>query len=108
MEQEVIAAAEQLMSSNLWKVAVIFIISFITIGLIKHIASTLFEFIMIKTDIFGVGSTIHYAGKKAIIKHIGVRRIELYMMATDESIFIRTADWKKFDLVVPNHIKKEQ
>jgi len=102
MNNEIIQLSEQLVNAHLWKVIAIFIISFVLMGLIKHVATMVFEFVLLKTDIFGRGSLIYYGGKKAKIKKIGLRRTELYIIDKDETIIIRTSNWRKFELVDVN------
>jgi len=99
MEQEIVAAVEQIVASHIWTVIVGFIASFVIISLIKQIAVNTFEFILIKTDLFGVGSLIYYGGKKARILRIGFRRTQLYMLDTKETMHVRTVNWRKFELV---------
>ena len=99
MEKEIVSAVEQIVASHLWNVILVFIVSFVVLSLIKQIATNTFEYILIKTDLFGVGSLIYYNGKKARIMKIGFRRTQLYMMDTKELIHVRTLNWRKFELV---------
>jgi len=99
MEKDIVLATEQLIASHLWKVIITFIVAFVGISLIKQIATNIFELILLKTDLFGIGSHIYYNGKKARICKIGFRRTELYMLESKETIHIRTLNWRKFELV---------
>jgi small-conductance mechanosensitive channel len=99
METQIIELTNQLLADNLWSAIKIFVISFILIGLVKSVASMLFEFVLVKTDIYGVGSTIYYNGTKAIIKDIGIRRITLYTIDNKETIIVGTAAWRTFVMV---------
>ena len=101
MDQKVlIEAAEQIISSHIWKAMLVFVIIFIMGGLIKATATMIFEYILIKTDLFGVGSIIYYSGKKCEILNIGMRRTKLKVLSTKEVKFVRTGDWRKFELVL--------
>ena len=108
MNQEIVMTAEHLISAHLWKAMAVFIIAFVIMGLIKHIASMIFEFILLKTDIFGRGSLLYYNGKKAQIKKIGLRRTKIHLLDTDEMIVIRTANWRKFELIDYTGSKKSK
>ena len=106
-EQLLVDAAETLIASNLWNGILIFIFVFVSGNMIKRVASIINEFVIIRTDTFGIGSTIYHNKQKAVIKHIGLRRIEIFMVESKESKYVLTSEWKKFELVVPdlNEIK---
>jgi len=99
MENEVLVAAEALIAAHLWKAIILFIVSFIMVALIKQTAVNALNLILMKTDVFGIGSLIYYGGKKYRIQGIAFRRIELYRLDSKETISIRTENWKKFELL---------
>lgn len=97
-----------LTSGALWQAVVIFIVGYVLINLIKTTASTIFQFILFKTDLFGVGSYVEYKGKKGIIKEIGLRRIKIEMEDRDSTMFISTSDWKELLLIIPDELKSKK
>ena len=94
--------ATAVVSTNIWKMIMLFMVAYISGSIVKGIASTIYEFIMIKTDIFGVGSVVEYEGKRGVIRSMGFRRIVIEVTGKHESIYIRTFDWPKLILVVPH------
>ncbi len=95
-------------SSNLWKGILIFILVQVAWMTIKRITALINEWIKIHTDNFGIGSTVYHNKKKCIIRHIGFRRIELCDFETGESKYVKTSEWDKFELVVPEHPKNKE
>lgn len=94
--------ANAFVTTNLWKMIVMFMVAYISGSIVKGFASTIYEFIMIKTDIFGVGSVVEYDGKRGVIRSMGFRRIVIEITGKHETIYIRTFDWPKLILVVPH------
>ena len=106
MNNEIVQLTEQLIAAHLWKAIFIFISSFVSISLIKQLAGNIFEYISLKIDVFGHGSLIYYNGKKATIKNLGLKRTDLYLIDTKETITIRTLNWRKFELIKEDAKKK--
>ena len=98
-----IDVANAVVTTNLWKMIIIFIFTYVTGSIVKGIASTIYEYILIKTDIFGVGSLVEYKGKRGTIRNMGLRRIEIHIESEHITIFIRTFDWPKLKLIVPDY-----
>ena len=88
-------------TTNLWRMIIMFMIAYISGSIVKGIASTIYEFMMIKTDIFGVGSVVEFQGKRGVIRSMGFRRIVIDITGKNETIYIRTFDWPKLILIVP-------
>lgn len=99
--------ATAFINSSLWKVVFIFIVAYIAGNIIKSMASTIYQYIMIKTDIFGVGSVVDYKGIRGTIRNIGLRRIELDVKDSCMVMYIRTFDWPNLILIVPYECKFE-
>lgn len=79
----------------------ILIISTITAGvsykLLMSMVLTIFNFIMAKSDLMGVGSTVVYLGNRYIIKQISFRKIRL--LKDNEIYMIPTENWKSFIVI---------
>jgi len=103
MEQNVLVeAVEAFIASNLWKAILVFILVYVSGSSIKRLANIVNEFVRIRTDVFGIGATIYFNRERAVIRNIGFRKIELYIIEKKESRYVRTAEWKNFELVVPD------
>lgn len=102
-----VEVAEKLISTHYWKIIGASIVAFLMGSFVKRVASILNQIVIIYTDNFGIGSTIYYNKQKAIIRRIGIRKIELYMVENKESKFVHTAEWKKFELILPDLDKSE-
>ena len=59
MVREINQAVEQLVGNYIWNAIIIFIITFVAMSLIKYLGTLIFEFILIKTDVYGEGSDIY-------------------------------------------------
>lgn len=56
-----------LLDSQAWKIGLFIIVSMIFVDVFKYIASTFFEYITLKTDLIGIGTTVEYQGKHGIV-----------------------------------------
>ena len=106
--QEITGLVNVLTSYELWQAVFVFIVGFVVLNIIKSIASNIFQFILFKTDVFGIGSYVEYKGKKGIIKEIGLRRILLELEGENSTMFIRTMDWKNLILIIPDELGKNK
>lgn len=106
--EEFTGLVDALASFKLWQAILVFIVSFVILNIIKSIASTIFQFIMFKTDVLGIGSTVEYKGKKGMIKDIGIRRILIELEGENSTLFIRTMDWKNLILIIPDEIPNKK
>ena len=106
--QELTGLVDVLTSFELWQAIFVFIVGFVILNIIKSIASNIFQFILFKTDVFGIGSYVEYKGKKGIIKEIGLRRILLELEGENSTMYIRTMDWKNLILIIPDELPKDK
>jgi hypothetical protein len=95
------------LDSRFWAISQLFIITYIIGALVKGVASSLYEFIIIKTDILGSGSLVEYQGKRSTIQDIGLRRI-LLKREGGELLYIRTKDWHKMTLIIRDSNNTEE
>ena len=107
MESNVSEVAQGFINSEIWGIALLFIVTYIVINTIKNIASAIFAYLLVKSDVFGIGSYIEYKGKRYIIKTIGLRRIHLEPENHNETRYIRTQDWKDMELIVPDQLRSK-
>lgn len=102
---ELSALVSVLTSSDLWQAVVVFIVGFILISILKSVARTIFQYILFKTDVFGIGSYVDYKGTRGVIKEMGLRRITIKLEDRKSTMYIHTTDWKNLILIVSNDIK---
>lgn len=94
-----------IIESELWSIMILFTVTYLASVLIKDMAGALVNFILIKTDVFGVGSLVEFRGKRAVIRRIGIRRIKMVLEDSGDTAYILTADWKNLTLIIPFHKK---
>jgi hypothetical protein len=104
MENGVSQVAESFVQSQIWMIAILFIVTYILINTIKNTAAAIFSYLLVKSDVYGIGSYIEYKGKRYIIRSIGIRRIHLEPEDHRETRYIRTQDWKSMELIVPDDL----
>lgn len=102
---EITNLVDILASSQLWQAIVVFIIGFVVLNILKTIASTIFQYILFTSDIYGIGSYVEYKGKRGIIKHRGLRRISIELETESATMYISTMDHKNLILIMPDEIK---
>ena len=100
MESEVTKLADTILHSTVWGVIIVFMMVYIITSIVKSIASSTFQYIMLKTDNFGIGSVIEYNKTRYVIRELGFRRIALENTETRELFYIATKDWNKMILVI--------
>lgn len=105
METHVNQVAEGFIASPIWTISLLFIVSYIIIGIIKSTATSIFSYILVKSDVYGLGSYVDYKGNRYIIRDIGMRRIKLESEDFTETRYISTLDWKSMELIIPDHLK---
>ena len=105
MENQVNEVATGFINSAVWELSLLFIVSYIVIGIIKSTATSIFSYILVKSDIYGLGSYVDYKGSRYIIRDIGLRRIKLETVDFTETRYISTLDWKSMELVIPDHLR---
>ena len=106
--EELSGLIDVLTSSELWQAVLVFIVGFVIISLLKNIASTIFQFILFKTDVFGIGSYIEYKGKRGVIKYMGLRRITIELEDKSSTIYIHTTDWKNLILIISDDLNSKK
>ena len=106
MESEVFGLADILLSNSIWGAIAVFVMGYVAVNIVKSLATSLFQYIMLKTDQFGIGSVIEYNRNRYVIREIGFRRIALEDKDTREWYYIPTKDWTQMILVIPNDSAK--
>ena len=101
MESEVFGLADIILSNSIWKAIAVFVMGYVAVSIVKSVATSIFQYIMLKTDQFGIGSIIEYNKKRYVIREIGFRRIALEDKETREWHYIATKDWMHMILVIP-------
>ena len=101
MESEVFGLADIILSNSIWGAIAVFMMGYVAVSIVKSIATSIFQYIMLKTDQFGIGSVIEYKNKRYVIRELGFRRIALEDKNTREWYYISTKDWVNMVLVIP-------
>lgn len=101
MESEVFGLADIILSNSVWGAISVFIMGYIAVNIIKTIATSIFQYIMLKTDQFGIGSVVEYNKRRFIIREMGFRRIALECHDSREWYYMPTKDWSQMILVIP-------
>jgi hypothetical protein len=101
MENEVFGLADIILSNSVWGAIAVFVMGYVAVNIVKSVATSIFQYIMLKTDQFGIGSVIEYKGKRYVIREIGFRRIALEEKTTREWYYIATNSWMHMILIVP-------
>ena len=107
METEVFTISTLLLESSVWEAMALFIISFVVIHFVKAIANNIFQYLVIKTELFGIGTEVVYSGKNAIICEIKFRWIVLRDSKSGDTIYVKSDDWHKMTLIVSNNTKND-
>lgn len=106
MQNEVFGLADIILSNSVWGAISVFVMGYVAVNIIKNIATSILQYIMLKTDQFGIGSVVEYNKKRFIIREIGFRRISLESFDTREWYYMPTKDWNQMILVIPNDSAK--
>jgi hypothetical protein len=101
MEEEVFGLADIILSNSVWGAIAVFIMGYVAVSIVKSMASSIFQYIMLKTDQFGIGSVVEYKNKRYVIRELGFRRSALEDKKTREWYYISTKDWGNMILVIP-------
>ena len=106
MESEVVGLADIILSNSVWGAIAVFMMGYVAISIVKSIASSIFQYIMLKTDQFGIGSIVEYKGSRYVIRELGFRRIALEHKVNREWYYIATKNWINMVLVIPTESTK--
>ncbi len=101
METEVLGLADIILSNSVWGAIAVFVMGYVAVNIVKSLATSIFQYIMLKTDQFGIGTIVEYNKSRYVIREIGFRRIALEDKLTREWYYISTKDWTKMILVIP-------
>lgn len=101
MESEVIGLVDIIVNNSIWNAIAIFVMGYVAVGIVKSVASSIFQYIMLKTDQFGIGTVVEYQKKRHVIRELGFRRIVLEEVETQEWYYISTKNWVEMVLVIP-------
>jgi len=96
-----VAAAEGIIASHLWHAIAVFILVYLMGSAIKRFAVILNDYVKMTTDDFGIGATVYHNNEKHVIRRIGFRKIELYNMQSGERKYVKSSEWKNFELLLP-------
>lgn len=106
MESEVLGLADIILNNSVWAATAVFVMGYVLVSIVKSVAVSIFQYIMLKTDQFGIGSVIEYKGKRYVIREIGFRRIALEERTTREWYYIATNSWMHMILIVTVDVSK--
>lgn len=101
MESEVFGLADIILSNSVWGAIAVFVMGYVAVNIVKSVATSIFQYIMLKTDQFGIGSVVEYNKGRYVIREIGFRRIALENLKSREWFYIPTKDWTEMILVIP-------
>jgi hypothetical protein len=99
---DIVAITQLLVSSAAWKIAAFVVIGKVIADILTQIASIIFEYIALKTDLIGIGTSVEYNGKIGIIRHIGLRRLTVDFKQADGScikMYMLLSEWRKMHIV---------
>lgn len=88
--------------SAAWKIVVFLIISMVIADILRYTAGLIFEFLALKTDLIGIGTTIEYEGRLGIVRHIGFRRLTIEFTNADGTtvkVYMLLSEWRKMNIV---------
>ena len=105
--EELTTLVSALTSTELWEAVVVFTVGFIIVSLIKTAATNIFQFILFKTGLHGIGSYVEYKGKRGIITHIGIRTIYIELENEEATMSVDVLDWKDILLILPDSVSKQ-
>jgi len=95
--------ATALIDSSIWKLLFIAILAVIIGFFVKYISTVVFDYIMLKSDMIGIGTTVEYEGKRYIIRDIAFRRLTIenknQPKNNTEKIYVLIGEWRKMHIV---------
>lgn len=89
---------------HLFSIILHFALVYISVFLVKSMAGTIIQYILLKTGLFGIGSVVEYNGHRGVITSIGLRWIAINF--DDKKMFIHTTEQHKMHLVIPTNKDK--
>lgn len=102
MDVEIGNITNLLLGSSAWKIALFVIVSMVVTDVLKNISGIIFEFISLKTDLIGIGTTVEYEGRTGIVRYIGLRRLTIDFTNSDGSVtkvYVLLSEWRKMRIV---------
>lgn len=97
------AIATALVSSAMWKILLIIIVGLIIANIVKYVSTVIFDYIMLKSDLIGIGTIVEYENKRYIIRDISFRRLTLESKDQNknkhEKIYVLIDEWRKMHIV---------
>lgn len=102
MDVGIDAINEIIMNATAWKLVVFVILGKVISDILSHVASIIFEFMALKTDLIGIGTSVEYNGRIGIVRHIGVRRLTIDFSNPDGTtvkVYILLSEWRKMLIV---------
>lgn len=99
---QIAALTQLLMNTTAWKIALFVIIGKVIADVLSHTASILFEYLALKTDLIGIGTSVEYDGRIGVVRHIGLRRLTIDLTNDDGSstkVYVLLSEWRKMLIV---------
>lgn len=96
--------ASTLIESSIWKLMLIATVAVLISLFIKYTATVIFDYIMLKSDLIGIGTIVEYENKRYTIRDVGFRRLTLEQNHTNknnkhEKIYVIASEWRKMHII---------